>query len=355
MLIPERYEWNSNIKIPDVFALDRLNLPQQVLNGRMYGGLPGDATLAQTDPQAEDVSNGFADQWRGSTSMEHDVQVQVPGEPTGRSMSQIEKDQTSASHMQRYPLLTDGTFDGNTSNSWNLEDISQAVRSNQLATTNISVLVPQGMITHNGNNNNNKSPKPERKSTASSVQDLSSHLTKHALLHELFEYISDPLESSAVPNFDSLVTEYYCETFPDSSPLANEQRLSRNRRLPKVVADLFSAAQTWTAWEAHGFHEEILKTAEAKLISESDNLDVSEVAALLDAQGQQQQQRQQDRVVDNGGGASASGSDDGGVSLSEQMASQQTNLELKRLIRDKVRDYCHIQLKNNLQRGRTSL
>jgi len=267
-------------------------------------------------------------------SLEHNAQV--PGDPAGRAMGQIDHEQTRASLMQRYPLLTDGNIDGNNNSPWKLEDISQPVRANQLAAINTNVLIPQGMTKSNGNGNSNKSPILERRSTASSVPDLSSEFAKHALLHELFECISDPLEASVFPNFDSLVTAYYCETFADSSPLANEQRLSRNRRLPKVVADLFSAAQTWTSWEARGFHEEILKTAEAMLISEGDDLDVSEVAVLLGPQGQQKQQQHQGGVIGSGSGAGAHACADEDFCSAEQMASQQANLELKKLVRDKL-------------------
>lgn len=77
------------------------------------------------------------------------------------------------------------------------------------------------------------------------------------------------LQTMGFENFDELVRTYYGQHFGESSFLCNEQRLSRNRRLPSVIASVFCAATEWTTWERRGFHEEILKATEAMLISES--------------------------------------------------------------------------------------
>ncbi|KAL7934555.1 hypothetical protein V8C35DRAFT_31366 [Trichoderma chlorosporum] len=81
--------------------------------------------------------------------------------------------------------------------------------------------------------------------------------------------IMENIQAAGFDSFDALVSAYYCDTFGESSPLANEQRLSRNRRLPKVIDDVFRATKGWSTWERRGFQEEILKTAESMLISES--------------------------------------------------------------------------------------
>lgn len=87
-------------------------------------------------------------------------------------------------------------------------------------------------------------------------------------LDERFEGIMLQVEAAGFESFDDLVTAYYSNTFGDASLLATEQHLSRNRRLPKVIADVFRATSQWTPWERRGFHEEILKTAEGMLIAE---------------------------------------------------------------------------------------
>lgn len=91
---------------------------------------------------------------------------------------------------------------------------------------------------------------------------------QHASLGASIESIMENVQAAGFDSFDALVSAYYCDTFAESSPLANEQRLSRNRRLPKVIDDVFRATEGWSSWERRGFHEEILKTAESMLTSE---------------------------------------------------------------------------------------
>jgi hypothetical protein len=77
------------------------------------------------------------------------------------------------------------------------------------------------------------------------------------------------LQTMGFENIDELVRTYYGQQFGDASFLCNEQRLSRNRRLPGVIASVFCATTKWSTWERRGFHEEILKATETMLISES--------------------------------------------------------------------------------------
>lgn len=84
-----------------------------------------------------------------------------------------------------------------------------------------------------------------------------------------FEFVLDCARTSGFKNFDSLVTAYYNSSFDNASSLAHEQRLSRNRGLPRVISDVFQAADNWSDWERRGFYEEILRMTEAMLTSES--------------------------------------------------------------------------------------
>lgn len=92
--------------------------------------------------------------------------------------------------------------------------------------------------------------------------------TRNASLNDRLESIMENVQAAGFDSFDALVSAYYCDTFGETSSLANEQRLSRNRRLPKVIDDVFRATKEWSSWERRGFQEEILKTAESMLISE---------------------------------------------------------------------------------------
>ncbi|KAI9152064.1 Transcription factor lcsF [Paramyrothecium foliicola] len=106
-------------------------------------------------------------------------------------------------------------------------------------------------------------------------------------LDERFERIMEQVEAAGFDSFDALVTTYYSAKFGEVSPLAHEQRLSRNRRLPKVVADVFHATGQWSGWERTGFYEEILRSTESMLINESTgarNTLVSKLAPMIEAQ-----------------------------------------------------------------------
>lgn len=103
------------------------------------------------------------------------------------------------------------------------------------------------------------------------IQEPQMMLPRDASINDRFEKILECAEAAGFENFDALVTSYYNtskEDFDESSYLANEQRLSRNRRLPKVIADVYEATKNWSVWESRGFHEEILKTTESMLTSE---------------------------------------------------------------------------------------
>lgn len=80
-------------------------------------------------------------------------------------------------------------------------------------------------------------------------------------------------------NFDELAATYYSSTFKETSALANEQHMSRNSRLPKLISDVFQSANNWSHWERHCFHQEILKKAEVVL-----NIEALETCNSLAAQ-----------------------------------------------------------------------
>lgn len=100
-------------------------------------------------------------------------------------------------------------------------------------------------------------------------------------LDERFEYVLYCLRTAGFESFDGLVTAYYSSSFDESSTLAMEQRLSRNRGLPNVIAELFRSAGCWSDWERRGFHEELLKTTEMMLITESKKVPVGSLSMAL--------------------------------------------------------------------------
>ncbi|KAK2755918.1 hypothetical protein FQN54_005714 [Arachnomyces sp. PD_36] len=89
-------------------------------------------------------------------------------------------------------------------------------------------------------------------------------------LDERLETVIEGAAKLGFENFDTLVKDYYTHTFENaSSSIANEQRMSRNRRLPTVLEEIFSAANDWSEWERRGFFEEVVRMTESLLISEA--------------------------------------------------------------------------------------
>ncbi|KAL6903113.1 hypothetical protein GGI43DRAFT_401273 [Trichoderma evansii] len=120
---------------------------------------------------------------------------------------------------------------------------------------------------------------------SSTISPLPQPTTENISLDERMEGIMEKVRAAGFDSFDALVSAYYCGNFGEASFLANEQRLSRNRRLPKVIDNVFQATRQWSAWERRGFQEEILKTAESMLKSEAasaHNPLMAKIAPLLD-------------------------------------------------------------------------
>ncbi|QUC19026.1 uncharacterized protein UV8b_03267 [Ustilaginoidea virens] len=83
-----------------------------------------------------------------------------------------------------------------------------------------------------------------------------------------FRRIMTEVEAAGFNSFDDLVSAYYIRPFEDVSHLATQQRISRNRGLPRILGDIFAATSQWTTWEKHGIQQEILKISEELLEQE---------------------------------------------------------------------------------------
>lgn len=97
---------------------------------------------------------------------------------------------------------------------------------------------------------------------------LSHGAVRNGTLGEKFEFMLECTQAVGSDNFDSLAIAYYTGKFGTSTPLANEQRLSRNRGLPKLIGEVHKAAKDWSDWEKRGFYDEVFKTTELCLMSE---------------------------------------------------------------------------------------
>lgn len=81
-------------------------------------------------------------------------------------------------------------------------------------------------------------------------------------IEERFEYVLDCARKVGFETFDSMATQYYASNFDQSSSLAMDQRVSRNRHLPAMLADLRQNSNNWSVWERRGYQDETLKAAE---------------------------------------------------------------------------------------------
>jgi hypothetical protein len=83
-----------------------------------------------------------------------------------------------------------------------------------------------------------------------------------ASMEDRIGYVISCAKQVGFDSLDSLVSAYYTRPFAEVSSLSGEQRISRHRRLPQVLAQLRQQITTWTQWERTGFEDEILRTAE---------------------------------------------------------------------------------------------
>lgn len=105
--------------------------------------------------------------------------------------------------------------------------------------------------------------------TTSSVSEKSlSRGPRPTFEEERLKRMTSEARKAGYHDLDSALCGYYTAILPSGSMLSVEQRLSRNRRLPKIVASLSWNAQMWSPWERRGFQEELVRSAETVLIHE---------------------------------------------------------------------------------------
>ncbi|KAG5921460.1 hypothetical protein E4U42_005842 [Claviceps africana] len=118
---------------------------------------------------------------------------------------------------------------------------------------------------------------------------------------ERVESVMRQAHEAGFDTFEDFATAYYKTDLNKASPLSTEQHLSRSKRLPRVVSDVYQAAETWPQWERRGFCQQILATAATMLTSEASardghlayllqKQDVSRVSEGLELMGKRAQQ-----------------------------------------------------------------
>ncbi|TGJ88323.1 hypothetical protein E0Z10_g446 [Xylaria hypoxylon] len=80
-------------------------------------------------------------------------------------------------------------------------------------------------------------------------------------VEEQFEDVLTCARRVGFDSFDTMALHYYTRNFHPASAVAQEQRLSRNRRLPELLAGLRKQSSTWSNWQRRGYQDEMLKAA----------------------------------------------------------------------------------------------
>lgn len=81
-------------------------------------------------------------------------------------------------------------------------------------------------------------------------------------IEERFEYVLECARRVGFDTFDSMATQYYGGSFDPSSSVAIDQRMSRNRHLPALLAEIRQKSVQWSTWERRAYEDEVLKTVE---------------------------------------------------------------------------------------------
>ncbi|TRX89650.1 hypothetical protein FHL15_009400 [Xylaria flabelliformis] len=83
-----------------------------------------------------------------------------------------------------------------------------------------------------------------------------------ASVEEQLEYVLNCAQRVGFDSFDTMALHYYTRNFNPTSTVALEQHLSRNQRLPELLAELRKQSSNWSEWQRCGYQGEALKAAE---------------------------------------------------------------------------------------------
>ncbi|GKT54242.1 hypothetical protein ColTof3_01581 [Colletotrichum tofieldiae] len=124
----------------------------------------------------------------------------------------------------------------------------------------------QNLPGSNGDNGSRTRPSPEGAYAARGNDWVHADVTESP--QSRVRYLMEHAAAVGFDTLDEAVAAYYTETFEDVPALYQEQRLSRNRRLPRLLNTLQSAAKGWSEWERRGFQEQMIMGAEELLVQE---------------------------------------------------------------------------------------
>ena len=104
--------------------------------------------------------------------------------------------------------------------------------------------------------------------TDMSHEDIRWSIDATGPLQDRVRYMRAQAVAMGFGSLDDVVEAYYKQKLEYTSPSYQEQRLSRNRRLSRLLSTLLNAAKDWLEWERRGLQEQITQGAEDILVSE---------------------------------------------------------------------------------------
>ncbi|MCJ1245652.1 hypothetical protein MMC30_002856 [Trapelia coarctata] len=110
-------------------------------------------------------------------------------------------------------------------------------------------------------------PRPKRTRTHNESRPLTPVSASSPLSSRLASAL-DTTRQLGFSSVDDLAAQFWTADLRDRPSLADAQRLSRRRGLPRMLAELRKNSDDWTSWEAQGYHDEVVHAAEAVLDDE---------------------------------------------------------------------------------------
>ncbi|UNI16621.1 hypothetical protein JDV02_003044 [Purpureocillium takamizusanense] len=229
---------------------------QDGLSGVMPESIPGDCLAYR-----QQLLSDKLDHAQPSAAYEYPPAHGVSG--VKNEMGQVAQAQQGINLFEStHPVGVDFAFHDPVHDTWRAKDIDSSLSGNSEDAMSYPSLrgalpLPHGTATVANTD-----------ATANTFRPVPPPINANASLDEKISGIMKQVEAAGFENFDEFVTAYYRDTCTATPSLANEQRLSRNSRLPEVIHEVVQAAKGWTAWERYGLQDEILKTAGAMLVEE---------------------------------------------------------------------------------------
>ncbi|KAG9258282.1 uncharacterized protein F5Z01DRAFT_670929 [Emericellopsis atlantica] len=105
----------------------------------------------------------------------------------------------------------------------------------------------------------------------------------HGRIEDRIEHVRQCAVEAGFESLDDVAGQYYTGDFSHDTSISRQQRQSRQKGLPQLLATLRRDAETWSQWEAHGYHRETIQSAGSIAREELEDWDPTSSEVYLDA------------------------------------------------------------------------